>query len=53
MQHIKTPILSMLENINRNMLEKKHNKPYNEITIKDMDQADWQRFNDLLSLRRK
>ena len=53
MQHIRRPILSILENINRNMLEEKHNKPYNEITIKDMDQSDWKRFNDLLLFRRK
>ena len=53
MQHIRRPILSILENINRNMLEEKHNKPYNEITIKDMDESDWKRFNDLLLFRRK
>jgi hypothetical protein len=53
MQHIRRPILSILENINRNMLEEKHNKPYNEITIKDMDSSDWKRFNDLLLFRRK
>lgn len=53
MQHIRRPILSILENINRNMLEEKYNKPYNEITIKDMDESDWKRFNDLLLFRRK
>ena len=53
MQHIRRPILSILENINRNMLEEKHKKPYNEITIKDMDESDWKRFNDLLLFRRK
>lgn len=53
MQHIRRPILSILENINRNMLEEKHNKPYNEISIKDMDESDWKRFNDLLLFRRK
>ena len=53
MQHVSNLIVPILERANKNMLEEKHKKPYEEITISDMDAQDWQRFNDLLDLNKK
>ena len=52
MKHIKNDLLPLLEHINRKMLEKKHNKPYAEVTCADMDKDDWKRFNDILDLQK-
>ena len=52
MKHIKNNLLPLLEHINQRMLEKKHNKPYAEVTYADMDKDDWKRFNDILKLGR-
>ena len=53
MKHIKNNLIPLLEHINQKMLEKKHNKPYAEITFADMDEADCKRFNDILKLGRR
>ena len=53
MKHIKNDLLPLLEHINQKMLEKKHHKPYKEITFADMDEADCKRFNDILKLGRR
>ena len=53
MKHIKNDLIPLLEHINQKMLEKKHHKPYKEITFADMDEADCKRFNDILKLGRR
>jgi len=52
MKHIRKDVLTLLEQLNRKMLEQKHHKPYAEITFADMDEADCKRVNDILKLGR-
>tara|TARA_Y100000114_G_C11534296_1_gene219488 strand:+ start:200 stop:421 length:222 start_codon:yes stop_codon:yes gene_type:complete len=51
MQTIRYLVAGFLETLNKKILEYKYKKPYTEVKLVEMDNADWKRVDNIWKIR--